>query len=367
MDGTHPRYTYMLIGLLSTASVSLAASHRTTNFIVTAPTQALAQEFCETAESCRQELALEWLGHELPRWPEPCPITVQVGAQMGAGGATSFMFDRGRPFGWRMSIQGSRERLLDSVIPHEVTHTIFATHFGRPLPRWADEGACTTVECESEKAKQQHFLVQFLKSKPPRSIPFNKMFRMTEYPHDIMPLYAQGHSVAKFLIAQGGKKKFVDFVSKGLDSENWDHVTDTFYGYRDLSDLQLAWVDWVAKGSQVVPASPAPRNESAVAAATNNRPAYRALGQHQPITVSLASAGRPLEIQQSEYVSANAQGQLVSVPRRQDHAAEQSWYAKQRKIAAVAAEQGVGPIQTARSTARHQRPQQAGHLVLAWE
>ena len=37
-------------------------------------------------------------------------------------------------------------RILDSVLPHEITHTIFATHFGQPLPRWADEGACTTVD-----------------------------------------------------------------------------------------------------------------------------------------------------------------------------------------------------------------------------
>ena len=61
-----------------------------------------------------------------------------------------------------MHIQGSRERILDSVLPHEITHTIFATHFGRPLPRWADEGACTTVEHVSEKAKQDNFLIQFL-------------------------------------------------------------------------------------------------------------------------------------------------------------------------------------------------------------
>ena len=53
-------------------------------------------------------------------------------------------------FGWDMKIQGSEERVLDSVLPHEVTHTIFASHFRQPLPRWADEGACTTVEHVSE-------------------------------------------------------------------------------------------------------------------------------------------------------------------------------------------------------------------------
>ena len=104
------------------------------------------------------------------------------------------MFDRGEVFDWKMNIQGSRERILDSVLPHEVTHTIFASYFRRPLPRWADEGACTTVEHRSEIAKQERNLIEFLKTG--RGIPFSQMFAMKEYPSDVMPLYAQGHSLA---------------------------------------------------------------------------------------------------------------------------------------------------------------------------
>ena len=92
----------------------------------------------------------------LPAWSKPCPIHAQVAPKLGAGGATSFVFDRGEVFGWKMNIQGSRERILDSVLPHEVTHTIFASYFRQPLPRWADEGACTTVEHRSEIAKQEN-------------------------------------------------------------------------------------------------------------------------------------------------------------------------------------------------------------------
>ena len=113
---------------------------------------------------------IEWLGKPLPPWGQPCPITVQVGRKLGAGGATSFVFDRGEVFGWQMTIQGSLERILDSVLPHEVTHTIFASHFRQPLPRWADEGACTTVEHVSERTKQQQMLIQFLQDGPRHSV-----------------------------------------------------------------------------------------------------------------------------------------------------------------------------------------------------
>lgn len=236
--------------MIVASALSLGASYRTQNFIVTTPSPQFAREVGDAAEAYRSSLAVEWLGRELPPWHEPCPVTVQAGPHLGAGGATSFMFDNGRPFGWRMNIQGSRERLLDSVLPHEVTHTIFATHFGRPLPRWADEGACTTVEHASEKGKQQKMLYTFLTTG--RGIAFNRMFAMREYPSDILPLYSQGYALARFLIAQGGKRKFIDYVGDGMNSNNWTAATKKHYGYESLSELQITWLDWVRRGTPPV-------------------------------------------------------------------------------------------------------------------
>lgn len=237
----------LIVSLVCTPSAH-AASARSQNFIVSAATPALAKELCEAAETQRRELAIEWLGQELPPWQQPCPIEAKIHPQLGAGGATQFSFSRsGMPFGWVMSVQGSRERVLDSVLPHEITHTIFATHFGRPLPRWADEGACTTVEHTSEKTKQERFLVEFLMTE--RGIPFNKMFAMKEYPADMLPLYAQGYSLARYLIMQGGKHKFVQYVGEGMQTENWPAATKKYYGHKDLSDLQVTWLGWVQAGS----------------------------------------------------------------------------------------------------------------------
>ncbi len=226
-------------------SIVSAASVRGTNFLVTASDPQLAREVLDAAEAFRRDLAIEWLGHELPRWSQPCPISVRVGG--GAGGQTSFAFHKGVPFNWTMEIFGPRDRILDSVLPHEILHTIFATHFGRPLPRWADEGACTTVEHASEKNKNTQLLYRFLKSD--RGIAFNRMFAMKEYPEDILPLYAQGYSLARFLIGQGGKRKFVDFVGEGMDTNNWTHAIHKYYGQESLSSLQIAWLDWVRDGS----------------------------------------------------------------------------------------------------------------------
>ena len=233
--------------LFAAAVASLGAGHRTANFIVNAPSSDVARQVGDLAEKYRSELAVAWLGEALPKWREPCPITVEVGPHLGAGGATSFVFDRGQVFGWQMTIQGPLDRLLDSVLPHEVTHTIFASHFRQPLPRWADEGACSTVEHRSERIKQQKMLVRFLQTG--RGIAFDNMFRMKEYPRDILPLYAQGHSLATFLVAQGGKRKFVEFVGDGLQSRDWRQALLSHYRFADLGVLQNTWLDWVKKGS----------------------------------------------------------------------------------------------------------------------
>lgn len=243
----------------------IAADYTTRNFSVQAPSRQFAKQVGDLAEEYRKELAIKWTGKELPDWPERCPIRVQI--RQHAGGETSFVFmpdhtGRSAPSQWRMLIFGPPERILDSVLPHEVTHTIFATHFGRPLPRWADEGACTTVEHKVERERNHRMLIEFLKTK--RGIPFNHMFSMKQYPRDILPLYAQGHSLARYLIMQKGERHFVNYIGEGMDREvagripeSWNQTTKKFYGYKDLSDLQVKWLKWVSDGCpEIEPTSP---------------------------------------------------------------------------------------------------------------
>src|SRR5690242_6866710 len=90
---------------LAAAIGSLGASYRTPNFVVNAPTTDMAEQIGRAAEKYRKQLAVEWLGREMPNWSQPCPITAHVGETMGAGGATSFLFEHGEVYGWRMTIQ----------------------------------------------------------------------------------------------------------------------------------------------------------------------------------------------------------------------------------------------------------------------
>jgi hypothetical protein len=220
-----------------------AANYKTPNFtILNAPNSTLAKQFGETAERCRKELAVFWLGYELPQWSAPCPVTVKVGT-LGAGGETKFVFNQGEVYNWNMYVQGSAESILTAVLPHEITHTIMASHFREPVPRWIDEGAATFVENLSEKQNYRRQLYRFLQSG--RGIPFNEMFRFSEYPDDQMPLYSQGFSVTEFLILQRGHRNFVGFIGAGLKNENWQQAIRDYYGYENLGELQVKWNLWV--------------------------------------------------------------------------------------------------------------------------
>ncbi|MEN6405627.1 MAG: hypothetical protein ABFC77_04060 [Thermoguttaceae bacterium] len=279
--------------------VSMGAQQRTPNFIINTPDPAFAQQVAQAAEQYRHDMAVAWTGQAMPNWSRPCQMTVQVGG--GAGGATTFVFERGEVFNWQMTIQGSRERILDSVLPHEITHMVFASHFRQPLPRWADEGGATSVEHVSELNKHHTMLRQFLTTG--RGIAFDQMFAMTEYPHDIMPLYAQGYSLADFLIQTGGRRKFVDFLGDGLESENWRDAVQRHYGFQNLPTLQNTWLAWVQQGSPKLPpreTKPADQGEM-LAAAKRPRPApnliYHLRDRQQPaaplatmVPVQLASA-----------------------------------------------------------------------------
>ena len=100
------------------------------------------------------------------------------------------------------AIQGSLDRLLASVLPHEVTHTVFAYYFRQPVPRWADEGGAVLSEDDIERNRHDQLVRQILNT-PGRAIPLRRLFAMTKYPPDVMVLYAEGYSVS---ISRGGQQ-----------------------------------------------------------------------------------------------------------------------------------------------------------------
>jgi hypothetical protein len=234
-----PRRALWLI--LAGVFASLGAQYPTTNFIVEAPSPEIAQQVGDYAEHYRKEKALQWLGHEMPTWGQRCPIRVTL-TMNGSGGATTFAFDRGTIVSQNMHIEGRLDRLLASVLPHEVTHTVFAYRFRTPVPRWADEGGAVLSEDEEERARHDQLVRQILNT-PGKSIRLRTLFTLRDYPREVMSLYAEGYSVSNFLVSLSDRATFLNFVDHGM-RYGWDSAIQTHYSaYHNIEELEQGWLN----------------------------------------------------------------------------------------------------------------------------
>jgi len=97
---------------------------------------------------------------------------------------------------------------LGPALPHEITHTIFADYFGEPMPRWADEGASLLSEDQARAAARHDQIAQDLLRAPGRDAAA-RLFKVEEYPNDLMGFYGQGYSISRFLVEMGGRPRFL--------------------------------------------------------------------------------------------------------------------------------------------------------------
>jgi len=221
------------------------AHYRTTNFVIHADCPKVARMVGEAAENSRNDLAKYWLDEEAGTWAFPCRINVAI--NMGkVEGFTDVTFDQGKVRSIKMEIKGPLDRVLKGALPHELTHVLFANHFGFQLPRWADEGGAILSEDEHQGERQAKLLKKILAEE--RCFTLRRLLEMQEYPTDMPCLYAQGHSVARYLVDSKSRKVFLNFVRDGLE-RGWDEAAANEYGFKNVEQLEKSWLAWVEKDS----------------------------------------------------------------------------------------------------------------------
>jgi hypothetical protein len=210
--------------------------------VVEAPNAETADKVAGTAERLLTDLSRQWLGRELPPWPDPCPISVTLGSDASRG-STTFVFNDGKVTRQEMHLEGTLERILDGVLPHEMTHVVLTQHFRRPFPRWADEGGATLGEGQAERARYREQMRQLLAT-PGRCIPLRDLFGLGAYPRDAFAFYGSGFSVSNYLVALKGRRKFLEFVGTGMEGD-WDAAVRQCYEFDTVEELERAWLDRV--------------------------------------------------------------------------------------------------------------------------
>jgi hypothetical protein len=192
------------------------------------------------AETAREELAVYWFGAEMPKWFEPCPIKITK----SQSGRTWFRFSTDED--GRRHVSGWRMECGSTAIRHEVNHAVFATHFRRELPRWIDEGAATFIETEEETKRIRIGLQMNIKAD--RFTHFSELFKNSgKYPRGgtkLANLYGEGHAIVEYLIANGGRAKFIKFVGDVKVDTNGASTLAALskhYGIESAAELERAW------------------------------------------------------------------------------------------------------------------------------
>lgn len=217
------------------------------NFVVKGVSPEMCEKIAVSAERARKDLAMRWLGKELPTWTKPCPITVHTDARLGSSSATTFEFDPKFTING-MELSGSSEQIFN-FLRHEVTHTILADAFRKPVPRWADEGAATLSENQSEIQRYDALIRKRLKEG--KALRLSHLFSLKDYPNDVTTFYSQSASVTAFLIDGVNLKgieraSFVRFVADGME-RGWQGAVQGIYGFETIEDLERAWIAWLRK------------------------------------------------------------------------------------------------------------------------
>jgi hypothetical protein len=243
------QYILRALGLgmaLGAATSTVGAEFQTANFVVTAESPKVAKAVAEEAEQWRTTLARHWLKRPLKDWPETCQIEVST-HRTGGSGWTSYEKLGGKTMPVGIQMQGPPDRLLEYVLPHELTHAVLVSALGEAMPRWADEGAAMLSESESQKHRQTLVAKQLVDSG--KMIPVRQLLQMAEYPDSrsgLHAFYAQSLTLTEFLIARGGRAEFLEFVQEG-QSENWDLALSRHYQWENVEALEGAWSQWIQK------------------------------------------------------------------------------------------------------------------------
>lgn len=224
----------------------------TANFRIYHQDAALARRVAARAELARREAIVRWTG-EAPRvawsprcdlflYPDAARFSAETGQPPESPGFSTPGLRAGRVVDRKVRLRADFPKVVEAVVPHEVTHIVLADLFPiKQIPRWADEGMAVLSEPEAERLLRMRDLATPLE----RNALFGlDVLMSSDYPGgNHWPLYyAQSISLTKYLVGLGTPPQFVAFVRESQRS-GWDAALKKSYGIASVAELDRKWRD----------------------------------------------------------------------------------------------------------------------------
>lgn len=139
------------------------------------------------------------------------------------------------------------------TLDHELTHAFMFYWLNSNFDLFLNEGVAQNSEY---KRRQTLRHIVYNRYNNGEFVTLDKLYGRNQYDARLL-IYHQGFSVVDFLIARGGSLWFVAFLDE-LTNGGSDISTalKIFYGYNNLKELELDWIEYVVNGqdrSRVTP------------------------------------------------------------------------------------------------------------------
>jgi hypothetical protein len=222
------------------------------NFTVLAEDQALAQAILDRAEQYRRQVAVEWLGTELP----PSVGRARITQTRKEQNVPTFTWTVDRESGGdrkehSVYISGEGEELVGPALCHEVAHVVFATQFAGRLPAWIDEGIASRYDDEDRKETRRKILDWYARSENwPR---LKLLVESEQILAQDQASYSVAASVVEYLLSLDSREKLLEFA-QAASREGCDAALRRHYKIGGVEELQSRWQAWAAAPVRVASA-----------------------------------------------------------------------------------------------------------------
>lgn len=210
------------------------------NFLVSAPTEGLANAVLSRAELDRKQIAKEWLGRELPLSIGHTVLDVFLSDTESSGLTSPSRSEEQPTFMMWITVTDSKD--IDPILAHEVTHVVLLSRFPGKVPPWIDEGiACRYDDAESKAIRKDVIKWYRDTGNWPSLNDTILLERISRWDH---ASFAIAESVIEFLLTIGKKEQLLAATVEAHD-KGWDNALRLHYKLDGVSGLDKAWKAWI--------------------------------------------------------------------------------------------------------------------------
>jgi len=238
-------FSFLLATVLATSRVNGAGLVHSPNFTVLTPAEssreaanAFAKAVLERAEQLRKQIAIEWLGDELP--PSIGPVILNVDFSDHSNSALTWAKDHPDRKFHALFIETAPGQVPENLLAHEMVHCILATRFPHPhrLPAWLEEGIAGQYDDNERQQIRQRIVSWFATTGNwPHLAPVLNAKRVHSGDQEA---YTLAVTVTQLMLERGSRQKLLQF-GQLVDQVGLDRALNQCYGISGAAELELLW------------------------------------------------------------------------------------------------------------------------------